>query len=178
MVRKKQPQKYDINSYILPNDVLKEMDDLIKYTHDTGKEHGMSLCADKDNHRVSVGHKSVGTESGISISERCRKKNEKYIGSFHTHPDDSEAAASAQDLFSSCLDISNLDCVGKNKYGEIVCYEKKDKGSSCTDEVEPLKDIEDVFHHIDEDDLPEIKRDLYREVDRIAERRFNLHKIK
>lgn len=167
-----------INSFIIPHDVMKEMDEMIEDTHRTGKEHGMSLCADKDNHTVNVGYKSVGTETGISISERCRKKNEKYIGSFHTHPNDSEAAASAQDIFSSCLEISNLDCVGKNKKGEIVCYSKKSKGSSCVNEARPLKAIEDVFHEIEPDDLLEIKRDLYKEVDKLAEKRFNFHKIK
>lgn len=168
---------YKANSYIIPLDVIKEMDEQIKDTHETGKEHGMSLCSDR-NHIINMGYKSIGTEKGISISEKCRKKGEKYVGSFHTHPDDSEAAASAQDIFSSCLRISNLDCVGKNRKGEILCYAKKQVGSSCTNDAEPLKDIEDVFHHIPYDQLQDIKKDLYSEVDRLAERKFNLHKIK
>lgn len=178
MTRRKQPEGYKTGKYIIPIDVIKEMDEQIRDTHETGKEHGMSLCADRNNGTVAVGYKSVGTDRGISVSERCRKKTEKYVGSFHTHPNDSEAAASAQDLFSSCLDISNLDCVGKNKYGEIVCYEKKVKNSSCVTDAEPLKSVEDIFHEIPYDSLPKIKKDLYDEVDRLAEKKFNLHKIK
>ena len=177
-IRRKQTNGYKANSYIIPRDVMKEMDEQIKDTHETGKEHGMSLCADKKAHTINVGYKSVGTEMGISISERCRKKNETYMGSFHTHPDDSEAAASAQDLFSSCLEMSNLDCIGKNKKGEIVCYVKKEKKSSCVNDAEPLKDIEDVFHEIPEDALRVIKKDLYEEVDKVAAKHFNLQKIK
>lgn len=182
-LRRREPGKetvdgYRTDAYIISKDVIREMDEQIKDTHQTGKEHGMSLCADKMNHVVTVGYKSIGTDRGISVPERCRKRTEKYIGSFHTHPNDSEAAASAQDLFSSCLDISNLDCVGKNRWGEIVCYEKKVKNTSCIEDAQALKSIEDVFHEIDPDVLPEIKRDLYKEVDRVASKKFKLHKIK
>ncbi len=181
MAHKRQPKSaqsgYKANSYVIPLDVMKDMDDMIKDTHRTQKEHGMSLCADKNN-RITVGYKSVGTDRGIVVSEKCRHRDEVYIGSFHTHPNDSEAAASAQDLFSSCLNISSLDCIGKNKKGEIVCYDKKRKGTSCTKDVEPLKDIEDIFSEIPAGQLPRVKRDLYEEVDNVAAKHFIVHKVK
>ncbi len=167
-----------INSYLIPPEVIKEMDDMNHDTHVNGREHGMSLCVEKGSNIIKVGHKSMGTESGISVPDTCRSKNDKYVGSFHTHPDDSEAAASAQDLFTSCLRFSNLDCVGKDRRGHIVCYAKKQKNSSCAKEVMPLKNIEDVFHEVPLEDLPAIKRELYREVDKAAEKRFNFHTIK
>lgn len=174
----KRRQREEINSYIIPLDTMKDMDDMIRLTHETGKEHGMSLCVDKTNHEIRTGFKSVGTDMGIAVSEDCKKKSQKYIGSFHTHPDDSETAASALDLFSSCLKISNLDCIGKNERGEIVCYEKKEKGTSCVHDAKPMKDVEDVLHEIPYGQAQDIKKELYREVDRIANRHFNVHKVK
>ncbi len=164
------------DSYIIPHSTMNEMLEQIKKTHETGKEHGMSLCS--KNHEILVGQKAVGTESGISLSEKCLNKKEKYVGSFHTHPDDSETAPSAQDLFSSCLRISNLDCIGKNSRGEIVCFDKKEKGSSCIRDAKPLKDIEDIFYDVPVGDLNSVKREVYGHVDKVAKKHFNLIRIK
>lgn len=173
-------KSHKLKSYIIPLNVIQEMDKMIHDTHKTGKEHGMSLCSSKKhskNNEIRAGYKSVGTDRGISISEECPLK-QKYVGTFHTHPDDSEAAASAQDLFSSCLTISNLDCVGKNEIGEIVCYDKKKKDTPCISDVQSLKEIEDIFHEIPHADLPKIRKELYNEVDKVADKHFDIHKIK
>lgn len=167
-----------INSYVITHATMKKMETLIKDTHKTGKEHGMSLCVEKDGHRIKEGIVSKGTDRGIEVSEECKEKNERYVGSFHTHPSDSETAPSAQDLHSSCLSMSSLDCIGKNKIGEIVCFDKKIKGSSCLDDVKPLKDIEDIFHEIPFKNLPRIKKELYSEVDKVTDQHFDIHKIK
>jgi len=164
------------DSYVIPHSTMNEMLRQIKKTHETGKEHGMSLCT-RDN-EIVIGNKSVGTDRGISISEKCASKKDKFIGSYHTHPTDSETAPSAADLFSSCLRINHFDCIGKNKKGEIVCYDKKDKGNICTNEAEPLLDIENAFYDIPAGDLPAIKRELYTEVDRVANKHFTKIKVK
>lgn len=176
--RKTEGSGYQANSYIIPHDVIKDMDEMIHNTHKTGKEHGMSLCIERGDNKIKSGIKSVGTDTGISISEKCRGKNDRYVGSYHTHPDDSETAPSAQDIFSSCTRISNLDCIGKNERGELVCYAKKDKDSSCTKDAKPLKNIEDMFYDIPYGEMPGLKKELYAEVDRVADKKFNVHKIK
>ncbi len=170
--------KRRIDSYVIPKETIGDMDSLIKKTHETGLEHGMSLCADKNSNIVRSGVKSIGTETGIDISEKCKDRRQKYVGSFHTHPDDSEAASSAQDVHSSCLEMSNLDCIGKNSRGEIICLSKKEKNTSCVEDALPLKSIEDTFRVIPDNKLPKIKRDLYEEVDVLVEQKFDLHRIK
>jgi proteasome lid subunit RPN8/RPN11 len=164
------------DAYIIPQSTMNEMMDQIHKTHKTGKEHGMSLCT--RDREVIPGNKSIGTERGIYISETCANKKDTFVGSFHTHPDDSEAAASAADLFSSCLRINNLDCVGKNSKGEIVCYDKKKKGKVCTNEAEPLLDIENAFYDTPSGDLPNLKKELYNEVDKVADKHFTKIRIK
>ncbi len=171
-------KSFKTNHYIIPVNVINEMDKMIYDTHIDRKERGMSLCSNKKNNKIEIGLKSIGTDRGIAVPEQCRKKSQKYLGSYHTHPDDSETAASAQDLFSSCLKISNLDCIGKNEQGEIVCYEKQNKNSSCVHDVKPLLDIENIFHELPRDQLPEIKRNLYDEVDKTADKHFNFHIVK
>ena len=177
MVKKRQRSLTSAqDSYVLIQPTMNEMLEQIKKTHETGKEHGMSLCS--RNHQILIGQKSIGTDTGISLSEKCANKKDKYIGSFHTHPTDSEAAPSAQDLFSSCLRISNLDCIGKNSKGEIVCYDKKEKGSSCIRDAKPLKDIEDIFYDVPVGDLDSVKREVYSHVDKVAKKHFDLIKVK
>lgn len=164
-------------TYTIPRSTLHEMMDQIHKTHKTGKEHGMSLCI--RDREVVVGNKSIGTDRGISISEHCSTKKDKFIGSFHTHPTDSELAPSAADLYSSCLRMNNLDCIGRNSKGEIVCYEKKEKNTShCTNDAKTLLDIEDIFHEIPYGELPSIKKELYGEVDKVAEKHFHIIKVK
>lgn len=174
----KQDSSKKTKYFIIPHTTMKEMDELIHNTHDTGKEHGMSLCVEHNSNRVISGYKSKGTEIGISVPETCRGKNQKYIGSFHTHPDDSVAASSAMDIHSSCLKMSNLDCIGKNEIGEIVCLEKKEKNTSCIKDAEPLVKVEDAFHEIPYGQLVGIKKELYGEVDKLASKKFIIHKIK
>lgn len=169
-------RKKSTPSYTIPLSTMKEMEDLIRNTHNTGKEHGMSMCT--RNHEILAGKRSIGDEGGIAISLECKSKKDKYVGTFHTHPDLSEAAASAQDLWSSCLKINNFDCVGKNRFGEIVCYDKKKKGTSCTNDSKQLKDIEDTFYDTTTGDLEPIKKELYKEVDKVADKHFNKIKVK
>ncbi len=179
-IRKKQriPEtgSYKINSYLIPKEVIKDMNELIKDAKETGKERGMALCVEKGSNVIKAGLKSTGSGSGIDVPETCRSKDDKYVGAFHTHLT-GEATASAQDLFNSCLEITDLDCIGKNKQGRIVCYSKKEKGSSCVEDVHPLKNVEDMFPDMPPEKLPAVKHDLYKQVDDIARKKFNIHTI-
>lgn len=172
---KKKAKDHRLDKLYIPASTIERMNDLNHKTHNTGKEHGMSLCLSPDK-RVVPGIESVGDESSIDIAETCGTRKNKYIGSFHTHPRPSETKFSAMDLFSSCDIKSKIDCVGMNRDGEIECYAKK-QNKSCQNTAEALVKIEDVYLDIDEDDRKILKSNLLEEVDKITDQKFNSKKI-
>lgn len=167
-----------IDSYVIPVSTIEKMNELNHETYKTGKEHGMALCLDKKLGQVVPGNESVGDEISIFVPETCGKQGQRYIGSFHTHPQPSETAFSAMDLFSSCAIKSKLDCVGMNKQGEIVCFTRKDKGKSCQNDAKALVEIENMYGELDEEYDGDIIPDAVIEtVDKLVEKKFDSKKI-
>lgn len=168
-----------LDSFVIPVSTIEKMNELNHETYKTGKEHGMSLCLDRKLKKVVPGNESQGDEISIWVPETCKdKRNQKYIGSFHTHPRPSETAFSAMDLFSSCAVKSKLDCVGMNKKGEIVCFTRKDKGKSCQNDAKALVKIEDMYGELDEEYDGDLIPDAVIEtVDKLVEKKFVSKKI-
>ncbi|MDD3474347.1 MAG: hypothetical protein PHP08_00405 [Candidatus Dojkabacteria bacterium] len=165
-----------VNSFFIPKETIREMNELNHKTAVNGKEHGMALCLSEDR-KVVPGKSSVGDYVSIMVPETCKGKHDKYIGSYHTHPRPSETRFSAMDLLSSCDEESKIDCVGMNKKGEIECYIKRNQGKSCQDEAKPFVDIEDTYVYIDPVDRETVKTALLNAVDNFTEKKFKSKKI-
>jgi len=170
-----------IDSFVIPVDTIQKMNELNHQTYQTGKEQGMALCLDKKDKKemkIVPGNSSVGDEISIWVPETCKERGQRYIGSFHTHPQPSETAFSAMDLFSSCAVKSKLDCVGMNKKGEIVCFTKKDKSVSCQKDAEALVKIENMYGELGEEYDGDIIPDaVISTVDKLVEKKFISKKI-
>lgn len=175
---KKRIREERLDSFVIPVSTIEKMNELNHKTHQTGKEHGMSLCFDRKEKKVVPGNDSIGDEVSIFVPETCKdRKNQKYIGSFHTHPRPSEAAFSAMDLFSSCSVKSKIDCVGMNKYGEIVCFAKKNQNKSCQKDAHALVKIENMYGELDEEYNGDIPDAVIETVDKLVDKKFISKKI-
>lgn len=166
-----------VDTFLIPASTIERMNDLNHKTHQSGKEQGMALCLNKNTQKIVPGNESEGDEISIFVPETCKSKDERYWGSFHTHPRPSETAFSAQDLFSSCDVRSKLDCVGMNKQGEIVCFTKKDKTKSCQKDAESLVKIEDMYGDLGEEYNGDIPDAVLNTVDKLVDRKFISKKI-
>lgn len=167
-----------IDKFLIPASTIERMNELNHKTHQSGKEQGMSLCYDKNTKRIVPGNESEGDEISIFVPETCKdRKNQKYVGSWHSHPRPSEAAFSAMDLFSSCDKRSKIDCVGLNKQGEIVCFVKKDLNKSCQKDAKALVEIENMYGEFDEEYNGEIPDAVISTVDKLVEKKFISKKI-
>lgn len=176
---KKRIRESKIDSFVIPVSTIERMNELNHKTHQNGKEHGMALCLDKKERKVVPGNESEGDEISIWVPETCKdRKNQTYIGSFHTHPRPSETAFSAMDLFSSCDVRSKLDCVGMNRKGEIVCFTKKDKSKSCQKDAKALVEIENLYGEFGEEyDGDVIPDAVIKTVDKLVDKKFISKKI-
>lgn len=173
---KKRIRDERLDKFVIPAQTIEAMNKLNLKTHDDGKEHGMALCLGNNN-RIVPGSESTGNAYSINIKETCKKKGEKYVGSFHTHPRPSETKFSAMDLWSSCDVKSKIDCVGMNQKGEIECFTKKNQNKSCQDTAESLVNIEDLYLDINEEDKKILKDDLLKEVDKFTDAKFVAKKV-
>jgi len=174
--KKKTIKDSSINSFYIPKETTEAMNKLNYKTHLDKREHGMSLCIRK-NKKVVPGKESIGDFDSIDIPETCKRKEDKYLGSFHTHPRPSEARFSAMDLFSSCDKRSKIDCIGMNKEGEIQCFIKRNPNESCQEDAKPLVDVEDTYKYLDPDDMDIVKEALLGAVDNFTEDKFKNKKI-
>ncbi len=178
MPKKKQKVVKDeyINSFFIPKETIETMNELNYKTHQDKREHGMALCFSPDK-RVVPGKESIGDFDSIDVPETCKRKDDKYLGSFHTHPAPSETKFSAMDLFSSCDKRSKIDCVGMNKEGEIQCFIKRKQNESCQDDAKPLVDVEDTYKYLNPEDMDIVKEALLGAVDNFTDDRFKNKKI-
>ncbi len=174
--RKKTIKDVYIDSFLIPKETIEAMNNLNHKTHIDKREHGMSLCISKDK-KVVPGKESIGDFDSIDIPEICKRKEDKYLGSFHTHPRPSETRFSAMDLFSSCDKASKIDCVGMNKEGEIQCFIKRNPNESCQEDAKPLVDVEDTYKYLNPEDMDIVKDALLGAVDNFTDDRFKNKKI-
>jgi hypothetical protein len=168
-----------VDKFLIPAGTIERMNELNYKTHQSGKEQGMALCLDKKSGRVVPGNESEGDEISIFVPETCKdRKNQAYIGSWHSHPKPSETAFSAMDLFSSCDKRSKIDCIGMNKQGEIVCFVKKNLNESCQHDAKALVEIENMYGELGEEYDGDIIPDAVIEtVDKLVDKKFISKKI-
>lgn len=126
-----------VNSFILPDNIIKDMKDKIKETRNKKIELGFSICTEKDSNIVVKGSECIGTKCSIKVG-KC-KKDQKYIGNYHTHPR-GPASLSITDMIVGCSE--DIECVGSGRFGSIRCFTRKTDTNQCHDEIVPFKEEE------------------------------------
>lgn len=124
-----------INSFILPDNIIKDMKDKIKETKKIKKELGFALCT--KNNIIEKGSECVGTQCIIKVG-KCRE-NQIYVGNYHTHPI-GPASLSIADMATGCLE--DIECVGSAPFKNIRCFTRKTDKSQCYNEIIPYEEEE------------------------------------
>lgn len=130
-------QMKKVNSFILPDDVIKDMKNKIKYTRKQKIELGFALCKDRDTKTITKGTECVGTKCAIKVG-KC-PEDKTYLGNYHTHPR-SYASMSIIDMMTGCTE--EIECIGSVPYNSIRCFIRKTGKSSCFRSVAPFEDTE------------------------------------
>lgn len=138
-----------VNSFILPDDIIKNMKDKIKETKKSKIELGFALCTDKDHQRdnqkdnsqtiktIKKGTDCVGTTCSIKVG-KC-KEDQIYIGNYHTHPI-SHPTMSITDMVTGCSE--EIECIGSAPFNTIRCFTRKTDESQCVEEIGPFEEEE------------------------------------
>ncbi len=148
-----------LNSFILPDDIIKDMKDRIKNTRKLGIELGFALCIDKNpninhdknpniNHDINhnINHnKKIITKGSECTGEKCSikagvcNKNQLQIGNYHTHPR-TDPTMSITDMVTGCSE--SVQCIGSARSNSIVCFIRKTEESKCLEDTSPFEDEE------------------------------------
>ncbi len=126
-----------LNSYVITDDIIRNMKDKIKETRKAKVELGFALCKDKDNNIIKKGTECIGTKCRIKVGY-C-PENQIYIGNYHTHPR-SHATMSITDMVTGCSD--DIECIGSVPFNNIKCFIRKTEESQCIDEISPFEETE------------------------------------
>lgn len=126
-----------VNSFILPDDIIKEMKDKIKDTKKRKIELGFSLCTERDSNVLIKGSECIGTQCSIKVG-KC-KEEQKYIGNYHTHPR-GPASLSIADMITGCSE--DIECVGAARFNNIRCFTRKTGIYRCLSDTMPFREEE------------------------------------
>lgn len=118
----------NINSNILTENTIKNMEELIKKSKETGKEHGSVLCQEKDKKELNIGEECIGRACTVNIPMTC-KKDDIIKGDYHTHPT-ATAYPAILDLASSYF--YGIGCIGSVIDNKIKCYSRLNSQSLNT----------------------------------------------
>lgn len=124
-----------INLFILPDDIIKDMRNKIKETRKIKVELGFSLC--NSNNIISKGSECTGTK--CSIKTGICPTNQEYIGNYHTHPAEAPTM-SIIDMMTGCEE--DIECIGSVPFNKIRCFTRKTNKSQCFNEISPFEDEE------------------------------------
>ncbi len=103
-----------LDNYTLPERVKAKM--VLKLLNTQQEELGFALCS-KDN-IITTGKDLRGTSDRIEIYPSECKQDEKFLGSYHTHPK-KDSRASARDLVHCGID--KIICIGGKTDNNIRC---------------------------------------------------------
>lgn len=123
-----------INSFVLPDNVIKNMKDKITETKKAKIELGFSLCSHKDSHQIEKGTECTGKKCSIKIG-MC-PEDKIHIGNYHTHPR-TAATMSITDIIAGCSE--SMECIGSARFNNIVCFVRKTDESQCLKDSSPFE---------------------------------------
>lgn len=124
-----------LNSFILPDHIIKKMEDQIDKTRNTKIEHGFNIC--KYNDHIIDKDECTGSTCEIKIKEKCSNQDiTPKVGDYHTHPRGS-TKLSLPDMRSACH--FDFKCIG-SIYNSIKCFVKKSVPfpEGCSIEIENI----------------------------------------
>lgn len=127
-----------LNSFVLPDNVIKDMKGKIKETKKVRVELGFGLCKDKDSNVIKKGTECTGTKCRIKVGQ-CLGEGQASIGDYHTHPR-AHATMSISDMVTGCLD--DIECIGSAPFNNIKCFIRKTEKSQCSNEMSPFEEEE------------------------------------
>lgn len=135
-----------INSFILPDNIMKDMKDKIRETKKSKTELGFALCIEKDNQindqkdnsqaikTIKKGTECIGTKCSIKVG-KCRE-DQTYIGNYHTHPR-AHPTMSITDMVTGCSE--EIECIGSAPFNTIRCFTRKTSEHLCIEEIGPFE---------------------------------------
>lgn len=149
-----------VNSFILPDNIIKDMKDKIKETKKLKLELGFALCINKDDNQnivnkiiinknttnkivdnknttnkiITKGTECIGTKCSIKTGQ-C-KENQTYLGNYHTHPR-SYPTMSITDMVTACSE--QIECIGSVPLNKIRCFTRKIDTQQCIEETKPFE---------------------------------------
>jgi hypothetical protein len=125
-----------INSFTLPDNIIKEMKNKIKETKKSKVEVGFALCRDEKSHVITKGTECTGTKCSVQLG-RC--PDHIYIGSYHTHPR-THPIMSITDMVTGCSE--EITCIGSVPFGTIKCFARKTHSTDCLNDTSPFEQDE------------------------------------
>lgn len=171
-----------LNSFVLPDSTINEMENLSRKAHIAQNERGFNLCIDENNKIIRPGEVCEGEKCSMEISEFRCNKNEKIVGIFHTHRKSSNP--SMPDLAVGYLVGTN--CIGSPE--DIKCFtRKKDFDAIAYADIKNVesKEEEVKFHYsryknreMSTKEYTPIYSEYKKEVDRIINNYFKETKIR
>ena len=113
-----------INSFVLTDDIIERMGYHLERTRSTGLEHGFILCSKRtpDGEVLTDRGHCSGTKCDLRFEYVLTARDERVVGSYHTHPN-SESIMSDADMKISC--DHEIACVGGDKDNRIRCFVAK-----------------------------------------------------
>ncbi len=124
---------FKLNSFILPDNIIRKMEDQIEKTRNTKVEHGFNIC--KYNGGIIDKDECTGSICEIRIKGECSDQDiTPKVGDYHTHPRGSPHMSLA-DMRSACR--HDFKCIGSVD-NSIRCFIKKSVPSpeGCATEME------------------------------------------
>lgn len=170
----------NLNSFILPDNVIDTMKKKIIKTGQVRRELGFNLCQIEGSNELRDDTHCIGSACEIALAKAC--KIGKKVGTFHTHPENGHGISKP-----SLGDLKNayyfgINCIGGETDKKIQCYVRKDKElnkkdyntiSYYRDKYKPL----DRIHRVTTEKGREIVMAKFRErdytIDRLKESYFN-----
>lgn len=122
-----------LNSFILPDNIIKKMEEQIDKTRNTKIEHGFNLC--KYNGNIIYKDECTGETCKIRIKRECSNQDiTPKVGDYHTHPRGSPKMSLA-DMKPACR--FDFQCIGSID-NSIRCFLRKSVTfpEGCSIEVE------------------------------------------
>ena len=163
-----------LNSFTLPDNVIRNMRDQLNKTIDKQEEYGLILCTEHDGNTIIDRQHCKGNECEIHISRKCGTK-EKFIGSYHTHPYN-PAIMSAGDMIRTCKD--NVNCIGGAGDNRIRCFVRKktqnhlrlSESTSCSNKAKK-------YHEENEEHLSKRFEHIMKEYDHLDNLTYKAKKL-
>lgn len=160
----------ELNSFILPDNVIKKMVDKLEESRRKKIELGSSLCKPPNSNFLKIGKECIGGECSIVLPEEC-EENDIYVTAYHTHFNES-SRPSSQDI--PILYKRGLGCIGGIGASENATESNTEiKEINCYLRTKP-KDIEEIYRFKDKLIFIRDRLEKKKEIDKFVAENFKI----